>query len=71
MVTDFEEEYHLDRFIKLSHTVTGAIWDESQGIYNITVKKADGALVRDWCHVLINAAGILNKWKCKSPALTC
>lgn len=27
----------------------------------------NGIVFHDWCHVLINGAGAVNKWKCKGP----
>lgn len=64
---DFEQEFHLDKYIKFNHEVAKAEWKEGEGIYNVDIKNANGEIVHDWCHVLINAAGILNSWKCESP----
>jgi hypothetical protein len=28
----------------------------------------DGETFHDWCHVLINGSGVINKWKCSCTA---
>jgi hypothetical protein len=44
------------------------------GAYSILIRslkddvelRRDGKVFHDWCHVLINGSGVVNKWKCKS-----
>lgn len=59
---DFATKYDLRDVIHLGTKVVSARWIEKKGIYEITVEKA-GKLTIDWCHILINGTGILNKWK--------
>ncbi|PPR04643.1 hypothetical protein CVT24_011861 [Panaeolus cyanescens] len=61
---DFAEKYELNRYIKLKHQVTEAIWNASSGEWNLSVKRAeDNSIIQDKCHILINAMGALNSWK--------
>lgn len=54
------QKYELYRFIKLSHKVVEAKWDEDQGIWNITVEDlTTGNIIHDWCHFMITGSGIL------------
>lgn len=54
------EKYKLAKYVKLDHMVTGAIWDEDEGRWNIQGKNLrNGTSWNDWCHVLINGSGIL------------
>ncbi|KAI9870993.1 MAG: hypothetical protein M1830_003547, partial [Pleopsidium flavum] len=58
------DKYELYRYIKLSHMVTGATWDEEEGIWKLRIKNLElGDVFDDWCNVLINGSGILNNWK--------
>lgn len=40
------------------------MWDEQAGIYHVDIRTSDG-MVHDTCNLLINASGVLNRWKCK------
>ena len=60
----FADEEDLHHYIHLSTSVRSAVWDESKGIYIVNVESTTGEKKEDWCHVLINAGGNLNKWKC-------
>ncbi len=51
------------RFIKLEHTVLDAEFCEEDGQWKITIKGPDGEVFEDYCDVLLNAGGILNKWR--------
>ncbi|KAL4805227.1 hypothetical protein BDV18DRAFT_153027 [Aspergillus unguis] len=57
-------KYGLYEYIRLSHEVTGASWDEDSQVWRVQVRnlKTNDTL-NDWCHVLLNGCGILNKWK--------
>lgn len=53
-------KYNLYKNIKLNKQVVRAAWIEAEGIWDIEVQdKLSGEVVADWCHVLINATGIL------------
>ncbi|KAI9818370.1 MAG: hypothetical protein M1827_000428 [Pycnora praestabilis] len=61
---DVAQKYELYKYIKLSHIVVGAQWDEDHGIWNLQVKSLEtGETFDDWCHMLINGSGILNNWR--------
>ncbi|OQE04269.1 hypothetical protein PENSOL_c001G05270 [Penicillium solitum] len=51
-----------DDCFTFGHEVTKAIWDDMEGKWRLTVM-ANGTQFDDYCHILINAAGILNHWK--------
>ena len=54
------QKYELYRFIKLSHKVVGATWDEHKGIWNVRVEDlSTGRTFDDWCHFMISGSGIL------------
>ncbi|PVH75074.1 FAD/NAD(P)-binding domain-containing protein [Cadophora sp. DSE1049] len=58
------QKYELYKYIKLSHKIVGATWDEDGGIWNLEVEDlSSGNIIRDWCHFLINGSGVLNNWK--------
>lgn len=53
-------KYDLYKFVKLSHRVVAADWDESEGLWKIRVENtSSGETFDDWCHFLISASGIL------------
>jgi cation diffusion facilitator CzcD-associated flavoprotein CzcO len=51
--------------VKLNHKVVSARWDDEKGQWEVKVKTGDTVLT-DWCHVLMNGSGLLNKWRCQS-----
>jgi cation diffusion facilitator CzcD-associated flavoprotein CzcO len=54
------EKYELYRYIKLSHKVIGATWNEFEGIWALKVEDmSTGTVFDDWCHFLISGSGIL------------
>lgn len=57
------EKYELDRHIMFNSKLVESIWDGQRGVWNLKVESAAGDIIEDCCHVLVNAAGILNKWK--------
>lgn len=58
------DKYGLSEYIKLSHRIVGASWDEQQGIWNVKIEDIESqTVIDDWCHFLLNAGGILNNWK--------
>ncbi|KAH8697928.1 hypothetical protein BGW36DRAFT_450673 [Talaromyces proteolyticus] len=47
-----------DDLFAYGHEVVSAKWDDVAGVWNLVVK-ADGVELDDYCHVLINASGVL------------
>lgn len=57
---NFAKKHALGRFIKTSHAVVAAEWDEYAGKWNVKVKNEQtGGIIDDSCDILINATGIL------------
>ncbi|KAB2573263.1 putative sterigmatocystin biosynthesis monooxygenase stcW [Lasiodiplodia theobromae] len=59
------EDYGLLKYVRLSHTVVGAAWDEGEQQWRVRVQRGADAddVIEDKAHVLVNASGVLNKWK--------
>ena len=54
------EKYELYKYIRLSHMITGATWDESSSLWKLKIKNLEsGELFDDWCDFLVNGSGIL------------
>ncbi|OCK78704.1 hypothetical protein K432DRAFT_406216 [Lepidopterella palustris CBS 459.81] len=51
---------------KFDSLVTKAEWKSEEGIYEVSIRQANGSIKTDWCHTLINCSGIL---KPKIPGL--
>ncbi|KIW85453.1 hypothetical protein Z517_00843 [Fonsecaea pedrosoi CBS 271.37] len=60
---DFKDEFGLDKFIEYESKVTKAVYDEENGTWSLDITRANGETHKDWCHVFINATGILNRWR--------
>ncbi|RDW61594.1 hypothetical protein BP5796_11486 [Coleophoma crateriformis] len=61
---DFARKYRLFDYVKTSHQVTGAYWDDATKGYDITVNDlTTGHEIRTHCDILINAGGVLNNWR--------
>ncbi|KAF9057793.1 hypothetical protein BJ165DRAFT_1605518 [Panaeolus papilionaceus] len=61
---DFATKYDLHQYVKLEHQVTEAVWDASNGEWNVSVKcEEDQSILHDRGHILVNASGALNAWK--------
>ncbi|KAL4947586.1 hypothetical protein BDW69DRAFT_204246 [Aspergillus filifer] len=57
-------KYELYRYIKLSHRVIAAKWNEPEGIWELRIEDlTTGTVFEDSCHFMISASGILNNWK--------
>ena len=54
------KKYGADRFIKLSHKVVGADWDQQAGKWKVRVEGPDGKEFTDESDVIISARGNLN-----------
>ncbi|KAI2619355.1 FAD/NAD(P)-binding domain-containing protein [Hypomontagnella submonticulosa] len=58
------EDEHMTDVIKTQHKVVGAWWDESRGLWDLSVLNLrTGQEFRDQANFLIDASGILNNWK--------
>jgi len=44
--------------------VVGAVWHEDRGQWEVKVEH-DGQTTTDWCDVLVNGSGLINRWKCE------
>ncbi|KAH6988179.1 putative monooxygenase [Ilyonectria sp. MPI-CAGE-AT-0026] len=61
---DTATRFDLNKYIKLKHKVTGAVWDEDKGKWTVTVENQEtGKAFKDYGHFLINGSGFLNNWK--------
>lgn len=60
---DFHDKYDLAKYVKLEHKVVRAEWHEQEGQWKVDVEHR-GKTFSDWCHILVNGSGLLNKWKC-------
>ncbi|KAL5621545.1 hypothetical protein BROUX41_006445 [Berkeleyomyces rouxiae] len=57
------DEENMHPSIKLSHTIINAVWNESTGMWEVTIETPDGSRFVDKANFLIDASGILNKWQ--------
>ncbi|KAJ5825235.1 hypothetical protein N7474_002373 [Penicillium riverlandense] len=62
-ILDTVHKYGLKDQIVFSTRVVKSIWNEERGKWAIELKGNDGTVVHDEADVLINASGILNRWK--------
>lgn len=62
-IKDITRKFELDKHVQLESRVTGAVWNEQTGNWNVSVKCGD-AVKSDWCDILVNGGGFLNnpKW---------
>ncbi|KAH6682153.1 cyclohexanone monooxygenase [Plectosphaerella plurivora] len=58
----FCEKYNLRKYIKLRHEVTAAVWHEDKAQWEVRVSH-NGETFTDWCDILVNGSGLLNKWR--------
>ena len=59
----FCDKHDLGKYIKTSHLVDHAQWDQDSGEWEVEVLNSiDGRRFRDRCHILIHATGYLNNW---------
>lgn len=54
------KKYGADRFIKLSHKVVGAEWDQTRGKWKVEVEAPNGNTFTDESDVIVSARGNLN-----------
>lgn len=59
-----EENDFIRKYVKLSHEVSSMSWDEETGQWTLAVTDLkSGRQFSDHCDYVINATGVLNKWK--------
>jgi cation diffusion facilitator CzcD-associated flavoprotein CzcO len=56
---DVVERHDLRKYMKLSHTVTGAYWSDDEGLWHVQITGPDGTKFEDTCNLLVNGGGIL------------
>jgi cation diffusion facilitator CzcD-associated flavoprotein CzcO len=59
----FANKYGVEKYIQKSTEVLSATWDESTSKWNVDLKRKDGSTFTDTCDVIVNGAGVINKWK--------
>lgn len=60
----FSKKHSLGRYIKTSHAVVAAEWDDNSGKWKVQVQdEQTGVVVNDECDILINATGILSVYR--------
>lgn len=60
----FADKNDCRKFIQFETKLIEARWDEEQSHWKVLVEnQATKERRHDWCHVLVNAAGILNTWQ--------
>ncbi|TDZ73236.1 FAD-binding monooxygenase moxY [Colletotrichum trifolii] len=58
------EDEDMRPFIKTSHQIVGAFWSESTAVWDLQIKDLEtGTVLHDYANFVIDATGILNKWK--------
>ncbi|KAJ0418904.1 hypothetical protein BJY00DRAFT_324681 [Aspergillus carlsbadensis] len=57
------DKYDCNRYIKYQHAIKGAVWDEEDAKWELSVQSPDGTVFQDRVDVFINAGGVLNNWK--------
>ena len=56
---DVATKYDLERYIRFSHRVQSAKWDEDEGVWKLTISTPDGGTITDQCEILANGTGVL------------
>ncbi|KAK5079114.1 hypothetical protein LTR64_002465 [Lithohypha guttulata] len=59
---NFAKKYDLMKWVKLQHRVLSAVWQEDRGQWEVTVEH-NGETFTDFCDILLNGSGLLNKWR--------
>lgn len=60
---DTVEKYGLRDPIQFNTRMVKSIWNEESGKWALELKRSDGTLIQDEADILLNASGILNRWK--------
>ncbi|KAK4990721.1 hypothetical protein LTR66_006724 [Elasticomyces elasticus] len=61
-IKDTTIKYGLDEKVVFESKVVETVWDDEAGVWNIKIERK-GEVINDQADVLINGAGILNKWR--------
>lgn len=56
---DVADKFDCKQYIKLQHSIQGAIWNETKGKWELQVKDGQGNVFSDEVDVFINAGGVL------------
>lgn len=58
---DVAEKYDLNKYIRLNHTVTGAVWVEEEQMWHISIRRGDNPedVFVDKANIFVNASGVL------------
>ena len=59
----FARKYDVEKYVQLNTEVKAATWDEKEGNWKVDLMRKDGTSFSDTCNVIINGAGVINKWK--------
>ncbi|KAF6837955.1 4-hydroxyacetophenone monooxygenase [Colletotrichum musicola] len=60
----FSDRHGSRKYVKLNTKVIEGRWDEDEGRWILTLEdQVTKSTWQDWCHVLVNASGILNNWR--------
>lgn len=65
---NFCDKYGLRKYIKFRHRVVSATWREDRAQWKLEVEHNSQTLT-DWCDILVNGSGLLNKYRCGSLAI--
>ncbi|KAK1751476.1 flavin-binding monooxygenase [Echria macrotheca] len=61
---DRAREYGVYEHTRFKHRVLGMVWDEQRGKWNVKIEDLEsGKVVEDEADVVLNCAGVLNRWK--------
>lgn len=58
-MSDVVEKHDLRKYMKLSHELTGAYWNDEEGLWHVKITGPDGVQFEDKCNLLFNGSGIL------------
>ena len=56
---DVATKYNLEQYVKFSHRVESARWDDEQGLWILSIVTPDGSVLIDQCEILVNGTGVL------------
>jgi len=59
----FAKKYDVEKYFQLNTEVVAATWDENTSKWNVELERKDGSTFNDTCDVIVNGAGVVNKWK--------
>ncbi len=59
----FAKKYGVEKYFQMNTEVVAATWNETDLKWSVDLKRKDGSTFTDTCDVLVNGAGVVNKWK--------